>query len=299
MWNLDTLPIAVIGGGPIGLAAAAHLIERGLPAKLYEAGETVAASVSDWAHVRTFSPWSCSIDAASKRILARRGWQEPNAAHLPTGAELVQDYLRPLSETPEMAAVVETGAKVTAVGRHATDKVTSRQRERKPFQLVVARADGSLRRDLARAVVDASGTWTNPNPLGAGGLPAEGEAENAGSLAYGIPDVSGRDRAAYAGRRTIVVGAGYSAANVLLDLAKLARTEPRTSIIWVVRGTDLARVFGGGPADQLPARGELGADVKALVDAGRVQLVTGFSTTAVRRAAGGVVLEGETAEGVR
>lgn len=42
MSTLD-LPIAVIGAGPVGLAAASHLIERGLPVRLYEAGETAAA----------------------------------------------------------------------------------------------------------------------------------------------------------------------------------------------------------------------------------------------------------------
>ena len=116
-----------------------------------------------------------------------------------------------------------------------------------------------------------------PNPLGAGGIPAQGEAENSDRIVYGLPDVLGRDRAIYADRTTAVVGAGHSAANVLIDLAKVAEKSPKTKIVWVVRGTNLIRVYGGGLADQLPARGELGADVKDLVDKGRVTLVLGFS----------------------
>jgi thioredoxin reductase len=296
---VKSLPVAVIGAGPVGLAAAAHLIERGLPVRVYERGAAAGANLRDWAHVRTFSPWSCSIDEAAQRILMRHGWRPPDAAHLPTGGELIRDYLHPLSETPELAAVIETGSEVTAVTRQGIDKVTSKGRDATPFSLTVRRDGGSFRRDLARAVIDASGTWTNQNPLGAAGLPAEGEAEHADSLAYGMPDALGRDRNVYAGRTVFVVGAGYSAANVLLNLTELARAEPRTSIAWIVRGANLIRVYGGELADQLPARGELGGAVRKLVDDGRVRLVTGFRTTAVRSRGEQVVLVGDAAEGPR
>lgn len=295
----DAFPVAVIGGGPVGLAALAHLVERGLPAKLFEAGDTVGASVLDWAHVRIFSPWRYNVDEAALRLLERHGWRFPRADHLPTGGEIFRDYLRPLAETPEMAALIETGAKVTAVTRLGMDKVGSKDREHRPFVLSVTRKDGKMRRELARAVIDASGTWTNQNPLGGSGIPADGEAEHADHLVYRMPDVLGRDRASYAGRSVAVVGAGYSAANVLLDLARLAESAPKTAIAWIVRGTNLIRVYGGGLADGLPARGALGEQVKALVDSGRMTLVTGFSTTAVRDASGAIILEGETNERVR
>jgi thioredoxin reductase len=292
-------PVAVIGGGPIGLAALAHLIERGVPARLFEAGDSVGASMLDWAHVRIFSPWRYNVDQAAQRLLERHGWRLPRADYLPTGGEIFRDYLQPLALTPEMAAVIETSAKVTAVTRLGMDKVTSKGREERPFVLSVRGKDGKVRRELARAVIDASGTWTQQNPLGGSGVPAEGEKEHGDRLDYRMPDVLGRDRALYAGRRIAVVGAGYSAANVLIDLAALAKAEPKTSIVWIVRGTNLIRVYGGGLADGLPARGELGAEVKALVDSGRLTLVTGFSTTAVRGVGEDLVLEGETADGLR
>jgi hypothetical protein len=135
----------------------------------------------------------------------------------------------------------------------------------------------------ARAVIDASGTWSTPNPLGANGLPALGEKENAEVIFYGIPDVLGRDRDHYAGRRTLVVGAGHSAANALLALADLAETVPGTRLAWAVRSPVLTRVFGGGDADALPARGQLGASLKALRDAGRMEFVGGLRIVEVRR----------------
>jgi thioredoxin reductase len=235
-WNmpmqaLETLPIAVIGGGPVGLAAAAHLVARNLAVKVYEAGPLIGANMRDWRHVRVFTPWRYCVDPAATTLLERQGWRLPPADLFPTGGEIVANYLEPLAATPELAGVIETSARVTAISRLGLDKVVSRGREERPFCLSVGTADGS-RRDLAWAVIDASGTWASPNPLGASGLPADGEAEFVDRIAYGIPDVVGRDRALYAGRMTLVVGAGHSAANALLDLAGLSETVPSTSAIW-------------------------------------------------------------------
>ena len=294
--SLVSLPVAVIGGGPVGLAAAAHLLGRNLAVKLYEAGPAVGANMRDWGHVRVFTPWRYCVDPASTRLLEGQGWRLPPAGSFPAGGEIVANYLEPLAATPEMASVIETGARVTAISRHGVDKVVSRDREERPFVLSVKTANG-VRRDLARAVIDASGTWATPNPLGASGLPADGEAEFADRIAYGIPDVLGRDRDVYTGRTTLVVGAGHSAANALLDLTRLAEVEPATAAIWATRSTNLIRIYGGGDADQLPARGELGAVTRELIESGRVPLVSGFSILALRKEDGRIFVEGETVEG--
>ncbi len=295
---LESHPVAVIGGGPVGLAAAAHLIARGLPVKVYEAGSEVGSNIRDWGHVRVFTPWRYCVDEAATALLNRYGWKLPEADHWPTGAELISSYLDPLAATPEFASVIETNARVTAISRQGVDKVVSYGRETRPFVLAVASKKG-VRRDLARAIIDASGTWTAPNPLGASGLPALGEAEFADRIAYGIPDVLGRDRNIYAGRKTLVVGSGHSAANALLELVQLEKTEPRTSFLWATRSSNLARIYSGGDADQLPARGELGAEVRALVESGTVTLETGFAVVAIREDDGQLIAVGETAEGRR
>ena len=116
----------------------------------------------------------------------------------------------------------------------------------------------------ADAVIDASGTWVSPNPAGADGLPALGERENAAQIAYGMPDVLGADRARYGGKTVAVLGAGHSAVGTLIELTNLKARAPGTEVIWVLRGDNPAKAFGGGVNDKLVARGELGAHSASL-----------------------------------
>jgi thioredoxin reductase len=269
------LPVAVIGAGPVGLAAAAHLLERGLEPLVLEAGPTVGAAVGEWGHVRVFSTWRYNLDPAGRRLLERHGWEAPRPTALPTGERIVSDYLKPLAATPELAPRIRFGARVTAVTRRGLDKGRSLGREQAPFVLRVQNDRGATSEVVARAVIDASGTWNTPAPLGASGLPAPGEAaaRTAGLVTGPLPDVA---RDGFAGRRTLVVGSGHSAANSVLALAELARTSPGTHVLWAIRAESPARAYGGGDADELPARGQLGTRLHRLVDAGRVELVTAF-----------------------
>jgi thioredoxin reductase len=287
------LPVAVIGAGPVGLAAAAHLVARGMTPLVLETGEDVAASMRRWAHVRLFSPWKYLVDPAAREMLQSSGWAEPDGDALPTGGELVERYLEPLAALPSIAPHLRTGRRVVAVSRRGYDKVKTAGREQAPFELVVRTADGRTERLLARAVIDASGTYESPNPIGASGLPVEGEEGLAGRIHYGIPDVLGRDRARYAGRRTLVVGSGHSAFNALLDLATLAREAPGTEVVWAIRRTEPGLLFGGEEKDRLPARGSLGTRIRTLLDAGAVKLVSGFRTTRLARTERGILVEGE------
>ena len=298
MRKLEELPIAIIGAGPVGLAAAAHLLELGVPVKLYEAGPQVGTFIRDWSHVNVFTPWRYCVDQASVRLLRKHGWRMPDPEAFPTGGELVSNYLEPLAAAPRVASILDLNARVVAISRWGIDKVGSKDRASRPFMLLVKTPHGT-RRDAARAVIDASGTWGQPNPLGADGLPAAGEDENADRIAYGIPDVLGKDRAKYENQTTLVIGAGHSAANSLLDLARLKDIAPQTQFVWATRGSDLARIYSGGDADELPARGELGANVRELVETQRVDLVTGFAVTSIYRTTEGLLVEGQTRDEAR
>jgi thioredoxin reductase len=275
-------PAAIIGAGPVGLAAAAHLISRGIEPVVFEAGPAVGASVREWGHVRVFSPWEYNVDPVAAELLEAGEWSAPEGDGYPTGAELVERYLEPLAAVPAIASALHVGARVVGVARHGLDKLKDAGREDAPFELVVEQ-DGVERRVLARAVIDASGTWTNANPLGSGGLPAAGERALAERIAYRIPDVLGRERRRYAGKRVLVVGSGHSAFNAILDLVALRDSEPQTEIVWAIRGGAPGRKYGGGGDDQLPARGALGATVRRLVEDGSVELVTGFHSREVIR----------------
>lgn len=284
----STLPVAVIGAGPVGLAAAAHLRERDLPVVVLEAGDRVGAAVRAWGHVRTFTPWQYIADAAAEKLLAPSGWQRPATPVPPTGDELAELYLEPLAAA--LGGVVRTSARVVAVTRDGMDKTRTLGRGERPFLLRLA--DGSELR--ARAVIDASGTWEQHNPLGVAGLPARGEAEASAFLVGPLPDVLGRDRARFAGRRTLVVGAGHSAANTLLALGALAADVSGTQVVWAIRSGDPQRVYGGGEADELAARGALGTDLRRLVESGAVELHTGVAIDALEVHGGTVsVLAGE------
>ena len=149
MASISDLPVAIIGGGPIGLAAAANLASRGVPFRVYEAGDTVGANVRDWSHVRIFTTWEQSVDAVSCRLLERHGWRMESPNKLPTGGDLYEGYLKPLAQTPELAPHLETGARVTAIARAGIDKVMSAGRETKPFRLQIVLRDGRVREELA------------------------------------------------------------------------------------------------------------------------------------------------------
>jgi cation diffusion facilitator CzcD-associated flavoprotein CzcO len=288
------LPVVVIGAGPVGLAAAAHLLDRGLEPLVLEAGPNVGANVVQWRHVRLFSPWCLALDPVSVRLLDQAGWTGPDPDALPSGADLLDHYLRPLAALPTLASRIRLHSTVVAVARHDLDKVRSPGRDQLPFLVRVRDRDGRLRDLQARTVVDASGTWTQPNPLGASGLPALGEPEASPFVAYGLPDILGADRARYAGRRVVVVGAGHSAATSLLALAELQHQAPRTQVVWAVRSATPRPLVGKGnaEADELPARGRLATDLAALVDAGRIDLVTGFRIHTVEPAGDRVRLVG-------
>lgn len=283
-----SLPVVVIGAGPVGLAAAAHLLARGLEPILLEAGASVGTGMLGWAHVRMFSPWEFTIDREAARLLAAQGWQAPDPAGFPTGGEVVERYLLPLAATPAIAPRLRLGARVTGVTREGRDLMKDAGREQAPF-LVRYEQDGVEHEVRARAVVDASGTFGRPNPVGASGLPARGETALAGHIAYGLPDVAGALRARYAGKRVLVVGSGHSAFNVLNDLARLADEAPGTRIHWALRRDSLRRVLGGGEADQLKERGRLGLRIGALVASGALEVHAGTRIDRLERTAAGIV----------
>ncbi len=289
MTSSSGLPVAIIGAGPIGLAAAAHLHERGEPFVILEAGATAGATVREWAHARMFSPWKYNIDTASARLLAATEWTRPPADGFPTGGDLSDRYLEPLARHPAVAPHLRFGTRVVGVARSGFDRMRTPGRTQAPFAIRVATARGE-EEVLARAVIDASGTWNQPNPIGGSGLPALGERAAAAAIATGIPDVLGAERARYAGHRIAVVGSGHSAFNVVLDLVRLAESAPGTRVDWIIRKRDIRQLFGGGSADQLAERGKLGLRVEALIAAGRVAVATGFSVDRVETASGGVTL---------
>ncbi len=291
----DSLPVVIIGAGPVGLAAAAHVLSRDLTPLILESGPRVGDGIRRWAHVRMFSPWKFTIDAACARLLERDGWSRPDADAYPTGRDIVERYLEPLAATAALSRHLRLNATVVTVARQHRDRMKDAERQTVPFVVRVKTAIGE-EDVLARAVIDASGTMNTPGWLGAAGLAAIGERDAAARIFYGMPDVLTTDRHRYAGRRVVVVGSGHSALNALLDLATLAEAVPTTTITWVIRRLALGQLLGGARSDQLEERGKLGARVQRLLESGQFTLVTGFHVDRITSTRDGVVIsDGERA----
>ena len=269
--------VVVVGGGPLGLAAASRLISAGVDTVVLEAGPAVGHTIRDWGHIRVFTDWDSVIDPVSREMLLSTGWKAPPPSEFPTGDELVAEYLEPLGAL--LAGHIRFEHRVVAISRRQRDKMRSGGRDAFPFIVKAETPDGPMT-FTASHVIDASGTWLTPNPMGSDGLPADGETA-ATNVRYGIPDVLDAERSRYEGKRTLVVGAGHSAANALLDLAQLALESPGTVPIWAIRRSSPDKAYGQMEEDELPERGKVGLELRHRVDDGIIHLEQDFNVTSV------------------
>ncbi|WP_062520422.1 FAD-dependent oxidoreductase [Demequina silvatica] len=291
------LPVAIIGAGPVGLAAAAHLLGRGIDFVVLESGSQVAASVRSWGHTRLFSPWKHLVDPAAQALLEATGWTLPSPDRAPTGAELVELYLEPLAALDGIASRIRFGLAVTDVTREGMDRTRTAGRNAAPLVVRTRSASGEVEDRAFRAVIDASGTYLSSNSLASNGLTLPGLAEVTDRVLPALPDVLGRDRAVFAGRHTTVVGAGHSAANTVLALASLARDVPGTRVTWAIRSASPDRVTDA-ETDGLPGRASLGVRARRAVADGRVTLLDGFETVGARWDGAAIALTGRRGGGL-
>jgi len=267
----NDLPVVIIGSGPVGLAAAAHLVKYEVPFLILEKGDTAGAAIKQWKHVRLFSPWEFNVDQAAKELLEDDGWLMPDKTQLPTGGEVIDRYLKPLAALKEIAPHVIYGAEVVAVTREGVDKLKTSGREKLPF-LIYAKLNDKTAAYRASAVIDASGTWHNPNPPSADGVWQE-ELQ----VHTGIPSAA-EDMDALKNKHIAVIGSGHSALQTLTELAQVKQVHPDTAITWVIRRKSPDAVYGGKERDQLAARGALGMQAESLVNSGAINMEAGFLT---------------------
>nr|WP_259391413.1 NAD(P)-binding domain-containing protein [Paenibacillus sp. 1011MAR3C5] len=268
------LPVAIIGGGPVGLAAAAHLVTKGESFILFEAAAHIAGNVGNWGHVRVFTPWPFIADKAARQLLEASEWKLPNEEAFPTGKEIIDEYLVPLAQLPAIKPFVHYNAKVVAVSRKGLSKVKTAGRDKLPFVLHVQQENQTIRYE-AKAVIDASGTWSNPNPAASDGVWTREEQALSSQITYGIPDL-GKEQKRYAAKHVLVVGSGHSAIHALLDLERLQEQQPQTTITWIIRKSNVQEVFGGQERDALRERGLLGMRLQELVESGKIAVYTSF-----------------------
>jgi thioredoxin reductase len=258
--------IAVIGAGPIGLEAALYASQLGYEVSVFERGE-IGDNLREWGHVAFFSPWQMNHSPLAVQLLqqANKNWRPPADDAYLTGNEYVETYLQPLSALPQLAKKIYLKTKVESIGREWVLKnslVGDSARGRFPFRILTTDANGNEKLFWADAVLDASGVYATPNWLGAGGIPAVGEKKSRPLIDYKLRDISGRDRSRFAGKKILLIGAGYSAATTICDLQKLIRVEPGTAVIWAIR-EQRALPIPVIENDPLPARAQLTAAANA------------------------------------
>ncbi|SCY34157.1 MULTISPECIES: NAD(P)-binding domain-containing protein [unclassified Lysinibacillus] len=275
------LPTVIIGGGPIGLAAASHLVEQNQYFIVLEAGSEIAHNIRTWGHVTLFSPWRYNINKAARALLIETDWQEPNLETLPTGHELIDLYLKPLAELAQIKPFIQLNTKVVGVSRQLNDKMKSKNRVKQSFKIYVEKGD-DISIIEAKAVIDATGTWGNPNPANSTGVWLQTEKVLAENIEYGIPDIK-MNTTRYANKKIAVIGGGHSAINTLLSLVELQKENPLTKLVWIMRKNSVEEVYGGKEKDALKARGALGIRIQELVDTGKIEVVTPFYISMVKK----------------
>jgi thioredoxin reductase len=280
----DSLPrIAILGAGPIGLEAALYARYLGYQVELIERGASPAANVLQWGHVRLFTPFGMNASPLGVAALQAQdpSWQPPAAEDMLSGAEYLERYLKRLAESDLVAGPLQCETEVVAAGRKdwlKCEGVGDADRGASPFVLLLRTSDGQERVTEADVVIDCTGTFGNHNWLGQGGIPAPGETTASAHIDYGLPDVLGRDKQRYQGKLTLVVGAGYSAATVITQLAKLAEAK----ITWLTRNTTESGPIARNTPDRLASRDALAAEANRLAtEDGPVSPCAGTSITAV------------------
>lgn len=225
--------LAIIGAGPIGLEAALAGVRAGFEVQVFERGE-VASHVRDWGHVTMFSPFGMNSSPEGRATV---GNDVPETSALLTGNELAEEYLIPLSRTSELAGRIHEKSIVVGVSRHRltkSEQIGRPERAEDPFRLLVV-SKAEERSVTADIVFDCTGVYGQPNAAGAGGLPAVGESWALGLPDYRLPNILGEERESFAGKSTLVIGSGFSAATNIVALAHLANEFPGTRVVWVTR----------------------------------------------------------------
>ncbi|WP_081847854.1 NAD(P)-binding domain-containing protein [Microbulbifer sp. HZ11] len=279
--NAKDLPVAVIGAGPIGLSAAANLIDVGLTPIIFESGNRAGANLANWGHVRMFSPWSYNMDPVAMSLLENTDWAAPAPTEFPTGRQLLERYVLPLASHEAIAPHLHLNTRVEAVSRQYHDILRNAERPLAPFVIRTSNTEGEGD-IIVQAVIDASGTYQTPNWLGAHGIPAIGELAASQQITYGVPDILGAASERFAGRSVLVVGGGHSAFNALQDLVKLSDQSEGMRILWGVRGSSVTNIVRSPENDELQERRRLEIYIQKLLTEGRIEVFTDLAIENIR-----------------
>jgi hypothetical protein len=259
--------LAILGAGPIGLEAALYARKLDYPVVVYERGR-IAEFVQRWGHVRLFSPFGMNSTALGRAAIRadKANHEFPGDGDCITGREHFRKYLEPLANSSLLKGTVLTETQAWRVGRRGMLKHEGSgdaKRGRQPFRLLLRDTKGKERIEEADIVFDCTGTYGQHRWLGDGGIPALGELAVETQIGYHLDDILGDRQAHYAGKMVLVVGAGFSAATTVCNLADLSLKSPDTGVHWAVRGAG-SQPIRRLAADPLRERDRLAARANTL-----------------------------------
>jgi len=294
--------LAVLGSGPIGLEATLYARFLGYDVVVYDRGG-VADSVRRWRHVRMFTPFGMNRSPLGLAAIQAHDetYRQPADDEILTAGEWLDRYLLPLAQTDLIADHLRLHETIVAVGKEEvlkTDLPGHEDRGDWSFR-VLSRGAGGERIDAFDGVLDCTGVFSTANWLGHGGIPASGEIAHRAAIEYRLPDILGSNRDRYAGKHTLLIGAGSSAATNAIALAALAASQPQTRITWITRREGPAAM--GGPIavqddDPLPDRAQLARRANEIAASGKLNYWPRTVVERIERAASGgflVELSGE------
>jgi thioredoxin reductase len=251
--------IAILGAGPIGLEAALYARQLKLPFTVFEQGR-VGEHVWRWGHVKLFSPFGMNTTPLGRKAInsIKLDHPFPTDDTCVSGREHVERYLHPLAEV--VRDRIKTESRVLSIGRvgYLKDQgAGDPARGKQPF-LILVREKQQDRYEQADVIIDCTGVYSHHRWLGPGGIPAIGESHVEPHIAYHVADVLGEAKRDYVNKSILVVGAGFSAATTVTNLAKLSEEHNTTWTTWIARAphsAPLRRI----PNDPLRERDRLAA----------------------------------------
>lgn len=263
MAKANNARLAILGAGPVGLEAALYARQLQCPFTVFERGR-VGEHMMRWGHVRLFSPFNMNSSPLGRQQLkaARPSAPFPADDAVLTGREHVAQYLTPLAEL--LQPNVQADTQVLKISRRDLLKTDAPgdARGKSPFRLLV-RDKQRERVEEFDVVLDCTGTYGQHRWAGAGGIPCPGEIQAEPQMSFVIDDIVGEKKNHYAGKTTLIIGSGYSAATSAVGIAELAKENSSTWGIWVARSpnsTPMRRIS----SDPLKERDRLAMKANAL-----------------------------------
>jgi thioredoxin reductase len=240
MAKSDLPRLAVLGAGPIGLEAALYARKLQFPVTVYERGR-VGEHLQRWGHVRMFTPFGMNVTSLGREAILGENAKHtfPAESDCVTGRQHVAAYLDPLARSSLLKDCIRGETQVLQISRRGLlkeDGSSEDGRAKQPFRLLVREAKQKERADEADIILDCTGTYAQHRWMGDGGIPAVGELSAETQISYTLDDILGDRKNNYAGKSTLVVGSGYSAATSVSLLAELAQNSPESWTIWLARG---------------------------------------------------------------